>query len=64
MAIARRTTVGMADALFILIVIGFFGLMVLLVRACDHIIGPDDLAPDPSASIDEDAAVGAEVAVR
>jgi hypothetical protein len=54
----------MADALFILIVIGFFGLMVLLVRACDHIIGPDDLAPDPSASIDEDAAVGAEVAVR
>ena len=31
-----------ADLLFILIVVGFFGLMVLLVKACDHIIGPDE----------------------
>jgi uncharacterized iron-regulated membrane protein len=32
----------MADLLFILIVVGFFGLMVLLVKACDRIIGPDE----------------------
>ncbi len=40
----------MADALFILIVIGFFGLMVLLVKACDRIIGPDELSSDTSDS--------------
>ena len=32
----------MADVIFILIVVAFFGLMVLLVRFCDRIIGPDD----------------------
>jgi hypothetical protein len=32
----------MADLLFVLIVVGFFGLMVLLVKACDRIIGPDE----------------------
>ena len=40
----------MADALFLIVVVGFFGLMVLLVKACDHIIGPDDgvgTAPPP-----------------
>jgi hypothetical protein len=31
----------MADALFLLVVVGFFGLMVLLVKACDHIVGVD-----------------------
>ena len=31
----------MADLIFVLIVLGFFGLMVLLVKACDRIIGPD-----------------------
>ena len=36
----------MADALFIFVVVAFFGLMVLLVKACDHIIGPDDTNPD------------------
>jgi len=37
----------MADALFIFVVVAFFGLMVLLVKACDHIIGPDDaVSPD------------------
>ncbi len=34
----------MADLLFVLIVIAFFGLMVLLVKACDRIIGPDEPA--------------------
>ena len=32
----------MADVIFILIVVAFFGLMVLLVRFCDRIIGSDD----------------------
>lgn len=32
----------MADLLFVLIVVAFFGLMVLLVKACDRIIGPDE----------------------
>ena len=27
------------------VVIGFFALMVLLVRACDHVIGPDPVDP-------------------
>lgn len=36
----------MADLVFLATTVGFFALMVLLVRACDHIIGPDgpDLA--------------------
>ncbi len=34
----------MADVLYLAVIIGFFGLMVLLVKACDHIIGPDDPA--------------------
>lgn len=36
----------MADVLFVAIAVGFFGLMVLLVRACDAIIGPDPLDLD------------------
>jgi hypothetical protein len=31
----------MADLVLLAVVVGFFALMVLLVRACDHIIGPD-----------------------
>ena len=34
----------MADVLFLLIVVAFFGLMVLLVKACEHVIGPDETA--------------------
>jgi len=55
----------MADLLFILIVVGFFGLMVLLVKACDRIIGPDEPyeSPEPSdASDSEPAAAEQEVA--
>jgi hypothetical protein len=33
----------MADLVFLALIVGFFALMVLLVRACDRIIGPDDL---------------------
>lgn len=32
----------MADLLFIGIVLAFFGLAGLLVKACDHIIGPEE----------------------
>lgn len=40
----------MADVLFILIVVAFFGLMVLLVKACDRMIGPDELAITPESA--------------
>jgi hypothetical protein len=47
----------MTDVLFVLIVVAFFGLMVLLVKACDHIIGPDEMSPsapsDPALAEDE-----------
>jgi hypothetical protein len=33
----------MADVIFLILVVAFFGLMVLLVKACDRIIGPDEL---------------------
>jgi hypothetical protein len=33
----------MADLVFLLVTIGFFAVMVLLVRACDHVIGPDPI---------------------
>jgi len=41
----------MADALFLLIIVAFFGLMVLLVKACDHVIGSDKAvsAAEPAA---------------
>ena len=32
----------MADVIYLVVIGLFFGLMVLLVKACDHIIGPDD----------------------
>jgi hypothetical protein len=50
----------MADLLFILIVVGFFGLMVLLVKACDRIIGPDEPYDAPERTA-EPAAAEAEV---
>jgi hypothetical protein len=34
----------MADLIYVVVIVAFFGLAVLLVRACEHIIGPDDLA--------------------
>jgi hypothetical protein len=34
----------MADLLLLVLIVAFFGLMVLLVKACDHIIGSDDLS--------------------
>jgi hypothetical protein len=35
----------MADALFVLLIVAFFGLAVLLVRGCDRLVGPDPELP-------------------
>ena len=40
----------MGDLIFLLIVLGFFAVTVLFVKACDSIIGPD---PDVSSVPDE-----------
>lgn len=53
----------MADVVFVALVVAFFGLAVLLVQACDRIIGPDpamdpvesDEATNAPAVIDRDA---------
>ena len=50
----------MADVLFVAIVVGFFGLMVLLVRAGDAIIGPDPLDLDVVDDADAPPAEAAE----
>jgi hypothetical protein len=48
----------MADVIFLILIVAFFALTVLLVKACDRIIGPDELAAhgddsgrDPATSI-------------
>ena len=48
----------MADLLFIALLIGFFALSVLFVRACEKILGDDDgTVVEPSA--DDDVRVAA-----
>jgi hypothetical protein len=48
----------MGDVIFVLVIVAFFAAMVLLVRACDHVIGPEDLVtssrevPPPAAGDD------------
>ena len=48
----------MADVIDLLVIVVFFALMVLLVKACDRIIGPEDLvtasreATEPAAGDD------------
>ena len=49
----------MADLVFIVIIVAFFGLAVLLVRACDRIIGVDNeakTAPKQSHPVEDVAA--------
>ena len=38
----------MADLLFVAVIIAFFAVCLLLIKACDHIIGPD------TGQLDED----------
>ncbi len=47
----------MADVILLLVVVAFFALMVLLVKACEHIIGPDELTAAPTDGRDGAAAV-------
>jgi hypothetical protein len=49
----------MADLLAVISIIGFFGVAGLLVKACDHIIGPEESvvpAADQEATAEEVAA--------
>jgi len=47
-----------ADVIFVVVIIAFFALAALLVRACDHIIGPEEsvLSAADEAARDEFAA--------
>jgi hypothetical protein len=42
----------MADLIYVAVLISFFALAALFVRACDHIVGPDDEAPTVAPSDD------------
>jgi len=54
----------MADLLFIAVTVAFFGLALVLVRACDRIIGPDtDLHADADLADDGVDATAEEVEV-
>jgi len=44
----------MADVLFIGVMVGFFALAVVLVRACDRIVGVDDPSVTVTVAADED----------
>ena len=54
----------MSDLIYVALVVGFFAVAVALVRACEHIIGPDDPAaaasatPTSGASVDPAEAAG------
>ena len=48
----------MADAIFLLLIVGFFALCVAYIRACDRIIGPDaEFESEELGGLDEDAPV-------
>jgi hypothetical protein len=40
----------MSDLIYLAVIVGFFALAVGLVRACEHIIGPDLPAATPTTS--------------
>jgi hypothetical protein len=44
----------MADVILLAVVVAFFALMVLLVKACEHIIGPDELTAAPADGRDSE----------
>jgi hypothetical protein len=46
----------MADLIYVAVIIAFFALASLFVVACDHIIGPDEVAPE---AVPEDERVAA-----
>ena len=38
----------MSDLIYVALVVGFFAVAAALVRACEHIIGPDEPAAGPA----------------
>jgi hypothetical protein len=49
----------MADIIFVLVAVAFFGLCVLYVRACDRLVGGSEAAPDTERGVaDAPAEVG------
>ena len=48
---ARRRTRRMADLVYLLIMVSFFAVAALFVKACEAIIGPDEFAVP--AGVDE-----------
>ena len=40
----------MSDLIYVALVVTFFAVAMLLVRACEHIIGPDEPAATPAAT--------------
>jgi hypothetical protein len=49
----------MADAVSVAVILAFFALAALLVRACERIIGPDEVGAVPSTPL---APIGRELA--
>jgi hypothetical protein len=43
----------MADLIFVVVILAFFAVAVLLVKACDRIIGPDPAPPDEPPDLDQ-----------
>ncbi len=50
----------LGDVVFLAIVVAFFGILVGLVKFCDHIVGPDtETDVEPSSATPDDAEVAA-----
>lgn len=45
-----RRPLAMSDLIFVALVIAFFAVAVALVRACEHLIGPDGPATAPAST--------------
>ncbi len=46
----------MADLLYLLVLVAFFALMVVFVRVCERIVGPDDVDGTVDAAADDPVA--------
>ncbi|MGZ4133438.1 MAG: hypothetical protein ACXVWF_10340 [Actinomycetota bacterium] len=46
----------MGDVVFLAILVAFFALAVVFVRACDRIVGPETEAPDVADAAPDEAA--------
>lgn len=57
----RRTPGSMSDLIYLAVIVGFFALAFGLLRACEHIIGPDAPASSSTSAPATPAADPAEV---